>query len=313
MWRVWGDDVDAAAERDVDVGRVVAQRHPMKLIAAILTLVALLLGGSGCSATSEAGARIYHVVTMTRPADVSRRALPDGIESVCSRGSITWIVPVSADGKDVVLVDTGFDQEARAIKYKVGDRTIKAILLTHAHLDHAAGTAALDVPVYVGRDDAAALRGKNHFRALWPSLGEAFAGVPKALGPVHAVDDGDVYAFDGQSFRAVATPGHTTGSTSWLFRTASGQNVLFGGDAVQTPEDGEVHPAPWGFTYDVNAAYDSIRKLRELDVDYLADAHIGVLPQPHDAFRRAVERQHSAETLNEYPFNRPMGCADDPI
>lgn len=277
-----------------------------------LALVVVAVVGA-CAASREVGARVYHVVTLTRPADVNRRFLPDGIESVCSRGSLTWIVPVSADGEEVVLVDTGFDDQARAIRHHVGDRHIQAILLTHAHLDHAAGTAALDAPVYVGRDDADALRGKNHFHALWPSLGEAFAGVPVAKGEVIPVDGGDVVVKGDAEFLAVATPGHTDGSTSWWYRTPSGAAILFGGDAVQTPEPDEVYPAPWGFTWDVDAAYDSIRKLRDLDVDYLADAHIGVLPHPRAAFRRAVERQHSDETLHNYPFNRPMGCADDPI
>lgn len=283
----------------------------MKSFAALLLLLSML---TGCAASREAGARVYHVITMTKPADVARRHLPGGIESVCSRGSLTWIVPVGGAGSnDVVLIDTGFDDQARAIKYQVGDRNIKAILLTHAHLDHAAGTAALDVPVYVGRADVPALEGKNNFHALWPFLGEAAAGVPHARGPIRAVDDGDVYAFDGDVFTAIATPGHTAGSTSWLYQTPGGAVVLFGGDAVQTPEEGEVHPAPWGFTADLDDAYDSIRRLRDFDVDYLADAHIGVLPNPQAAFRRAVERQHSDETITEYPFNRPMGCSDDPI
>lgn len=275
-----------------------------------VTLLAVPALAVGCAPTREIGARVYHLVTLTKPADVARRALP-GIESVCSRGSITWIVPVGGD--DVVLVDTGFDDEARAIRHAVGDRTIVAILLTHGHVDHTAGTATLDAPVFIGVDDAPALRGENVFWALYPQLGEAFAGVPTAKGPVHGVDGGETFTFGVRTFTAIATPGHTHGSISWLTTLDDGRTVLFGGDAVQTPEPDEVHPAPWGFTYDVNAAYDSIRRLRDVDVDFLADSHIGVLPQPRAAFRRAVERQHSESTLHDYPFNRPMGCSDDPI
>lgn len=277
----------------------------MYKFAASLAVAAAVAGLPACNFSREAGARIYHVMTLARPADVARRQLPGGIDSVCSRGSLTWIVPVG--GNDVVIVDTGFDDQARAIKTKVGDRNIKAILLTHGHLDHAAGTAALDAPVYVGARDAKALLGKNTFTALYPKLGEAFAGIPVAAGPVHKVKDGDVVDIGGHRFLAIATPGHTDGSTSWLY-----DGILFGGDGVQTPLPGEVHPAPSGFTSDLNAAYDSIRRLRDYDIRYLADAHIGVLENPGPAFRRAVQRQHSEDTIHDYPFFRPLGCGDDP-
>ncbi len=277
----------------------------MQKIPAFVVALAALCATPGCNFSREAGARIYHTMTLLRPADVARRQLPGGIDSVCSRGSLTWIVPVG--GNDVVIVDTGFDDQARSIKYKVGNRNIKAILLTHGHLDHAAGTAAIDAPVYVGGDDAPALVGENTFTALYPRLGEAFAGIPLAMGPVHKVKDGDVVDFDGHRFLAIATPGHTDGSTSWLY-----DGILFGGDGVQTPMPGEVHPAPSGFSSDLVVAYDSIRKLRDYDIKYLADAHIGVLENPGPAFRRAVERQHSEATIRDYPFFRPLGCGDDP-
>ncbi|MDP2343382.1 MAG: MBL fold metallo-hydrolase [Deltaproteobacteria bacterium] len=274
----------------------------MKRQFAVVVVAAAL---AGCSATREIGAVSYRFMTSFRAAPVEQRQLP-GIESVCSRGSITWIVPVGGD--DVVLVDTGFDDQARAIKTVVGKRNIKAILLTHAHVDHAAGTHSLDAPVYVGRDDADALRGKPIFTSLWPVLGQALAGIPIAKGPIHEVDDGFLLSFPGdREFLAIATPGHTAGSTSWLYK-----GILFGGDAVQTPEHGEIHPAPVGFTRDIVAAYDSIRRLREHKIDYLADAHIGVLPNPEEALRRAVERQHDDVSILDYPFLRPLGCGGDP-
>ena len=275
----------------------------MKAHAVAVVVGALVL--SACDFSREVGARSYRIITSFRPAPIDRRALPGGIESVCSRGSLTWIVPVGGD--DVVLVDTGFDDQARAIKVTVGRRNIKAILLTHAHVDHAAGTHSLDAPVYVGRDDAPALRGEPIFTSLWPVIGQALAGVPIAKGPIHPVNDGFVYEAGDHRFLAIATPGHTDGSTSWLYN-----GILFGGDAVQTPEPGEIHPAPIGFSSNINAAYDSIRRLRQHRIDYLADAHIGVLPQPEAAFRRAVERQHDDVTILDYPALRPLGCGDDP-
>lgn len=260
---------------------------------------------AGCAVSREGGARAFQAMTKLNPSPLDRRSLPGGIESACSRGSITWVVPTDDGG--VVLVDTGFDDQARAIVHVVGDRPIRAILLTHAHVDHAAGTAAIDAPVYVGRRDAPALRGEHTFAALYPHLGEAFGGIPIARGPIHEVDDGTVVVVGNRRFRAIATPGHTLGSISWLL-----DDILFGGDAVQSPLGDDVFPAPTGFTVDMRVAYDSLRRLRDVDIAWLADAHYGVLPQPRTAIRQALERDHSDVERLVYPGLRPVGCGDDP-
>ena len=272
-------------------------------VSSICVVGALLV--DGCAASREAGARIFQVMTRVRPSPIERRALPGGIESVCSRGSITWIVPVSDGG--VVLVDTGFDEEARAIRQAVGDRRIHGILLTHGHVDHAAGTASLDAPVWVGRDDAPALRGEPNFPALYPRLGEAFGGIPKAKGAIHEVMGGEVLVFGDRSFSAIPVPGHTRGSTAWLLG-----DVLFGGDAVQSPLTDGIYPAPIGFTEDIVQAYASLRRLREVPFRTLADAHYGVFDDAHTFLRDALERDHDDATRLQYPTFRPVGCGDDP-
>jgi glyoxylase-like metal-dependent hydrolase (beta-lactamase superfamily II) len=269
------------------------------VVASITTLV------PGCAASREGGARIFQMMTKTNPSPLDRRALPGGIESVCSRGSLSWIVPVDDGG--VVLVDTGFDDEARAIRHAVGDRPIRGILLTHAHLDHAAGTSSLDAPVWVGRADAPALRGEPTFPALYPRLGEAFGGIPKAKGPIHEVVGGERLVFGTRSFTAIAVPGHTRGSIAWLL-----DDVLFGGDAVQSPLRDGIYPAPTGFTEDLVQAYGSLRRLRDVPFRYLADAHYGVFDNAHAFLRAAVENDHDEARRRDYPFLRPVGCGDDP-
>jgi glyoxylase-like metal-dependent hydrolase (beta-lactamase superfamily II) len=261
---------------------------------------------SSCVVSRELSARVYHLQTRLNPAPVDRRTLPEGIESVCSRGSITWIVPVRDGG--VVLVDTGYDDEARAIRHALKGRKIHAILLTHGHLDHAAGTAALDAPVWVGRKDAPAVRGQPVFRSVFPRLGEFLAGVPTARGVVHEVDGGEVLRFGDRVFRAFATPGHTDGSVSWLLG-----DVLFAGDAIQRPTGDALYPAPPGFTVDLVAAYDSMRRLRDVPLRYVADAHYGFVDDAVPRLQQAVLRQHDDVTLREHPALRPTGCADDPV
>jgi hydroxyacylglutathione hydrolase len=259
-----------------------------------------------CVIAREMGALGFHGATRMNPAPPERRVLPGDVTSVCSRGTITWIVPVADGG--VVLVDAGFDDEARAIRHAVGNRKIHGILLTHGHVDHVAGVSTLEAPAWIGRADAPALAGRGVFRSLYPRLGEFAAGVPTARGVVHVVDDGDVVRFGNRSFRALAVPGHTDGSVAWLL-----DDILFGGDAVQSPLGDGVFPAPAGFTADLVAAYDSLRRLRDVPFRWLADAHYGVLAEAPLAVREAVERQHDEETMRDYPLWRPVACGDDPV
>ena len=272
------------------------------MIKGFIVAVVVAAVGVGCAAARELGARSFQVMTNLSPSPTDRLALPGGIEAVCSRGSLSWIVPVDDGG--VVLVDTGFDDEARAIKHALRGRRLHAILLTHGHVDHAAGTSSLDAPVYVGRADAPALRGEHLFDAVYPLLGEVFAGIPVAKGVVHEVDDADVFEVGDRRFTAIAMPGHTHGSTAWLL-----DDVLFGGDALLSPLGEAVYPAALGFSVDIEEAYQSIRRLRDVNVHWLADAHYGVLKEPRPAFRRALDRDHGdVELRREFPLIRPVGC-----
>jgi glyoxylase-like metal-dependent hydrolase (beta-lactamase superfamily II) len=275
-------------------------------VVAVAAFVASAALAPSCVVARELSARVYHVQARLNPAPTDRRTLPGGIESVCSRGSITWIVPTGDGG--VVLIDTGYDDQARAIRHVLKGRKVHAILLTHGHLDHAAGTATLDAPVWVGRADAPALRGQPVFRSLYPRLGEFLAGVPTARGPVHEVSGGEVLRFGDRTFTAIATPGHTDGSTSWLL-----DDILFAGDAIQRPTGDALYPAPPGFTASVVAAYDSMRRLRDVPLRFVADAHYGFVDDAPARLAQAVRRAHDEVALRDHPPVRPTGCADDPV
>ena len=86
---------------------------------------------------------------------------------------------------------------------------VKAILITHNHADHLAGfsevTAAIDAPVGIGGPDAAALPTK-------PSM---------------VLMDGDQITAGTVTLLAMATPGHTPGSTCFSFG-----HHLFSGDTL---------------------------------------------------------------------------------
>ena len=81
---------------------------------------------------------------MQSPASQTRD-WPPGVHMVRGMMSVPHVL-VAADG--VVLLDTGFPGDARRIRRVmatagVGPKDVRAILLTHGHIDHAGSLAEL--------------------------------------------------------------------------------------------------------------------------------------------------------------------------
>lgn len=137
-------------------------------------------------------------------------------------GTNTWIL--SADGSDeAVVVDAGFDAEGIRRTVDGSGKRPAAILLTHAHLDHASEAGDLagdDVPVFVHGDDAIAFEDIERWNA----------GFDNPLSPVkdlRTISDGETLTLAGLSFLVHHTPGHTPGHCSFEVGTS-----LAGGDLV---------------------------------------------------------------------------------
>ena len=129
-----------------------------------------------------------------------------------------------------ILVDGAFAESAgrildnvRALGFRVED--VRVLLSTHAHLDHAGGLAEIKARtgarLYAGAADASLLarggRGDFAFRDTLP-FPPVTVDVP--------VKDGDVVELGGVAVRAIATPGHTMGCTSWSFAVEDGGKPL---------------------------------------------------------------------------------------
>jgi hydroxyacylglutathione hydrolase len=127
-------------------------------------------------------------------------------------GTNCWLL--SADGSpDAVVVDLGFEAEhVRSVLAAAGRRPA-AVLLTHAHLDHAAEAGAFagdDVPVFVHEADAVAFRDPD----MW---NPGFENPLSDVKDLRTVVDGDVLEFGGFRLEVQHTPGHTPGHC--CFRT----------------------------------------------------------------------------------------------
>ncbi len=100
------------------------------------------------------------------------------------------------------------------------------ILCTHGHMDHvgAAGKVAesLAAPVFISGADSSALAGGG--RGVAARLGSLVVSRP---GEFRLLAEGDTLKFSGHAIDVLATPGHTTGSLSFLC-----EGNLFCGDLV---------------------------------------------------------------------------------
>ena len=114
-----------------------------------------------------------------------------------------------------VVVDTGFDDElAEVLGAQQPRLDIQAILLTHAHFDHAGGLAALQQQFPQAMTYLPTLE-KPLFDTL-PWQGELVFGAPQFNRPCGRIDrevqDGaELEVGSGLRFRFLSTPGHTPG------------------------------------------------------------------------------------------------------
>jgi metallo-beta-lactamase class B len=143
---------------------------------------------------------------------------------------VTSFLVVTRDG--AILLDGGFDTSAPAILEHIkalgfDPKTVKFLLNSHAHLDHAGGLAALKAAtgavMVASAPDAPVLEagGANDFALKLP------------FPPVKVdriVKDGEAVTLGGVSITAHITAGHTKGCTTWTLPvTIDGkpQNALF--------------------------------------------------------------------------------------
>jgi hydroxyacylglutathione hydrolase len=138
-------------------------------------------------------------------------------------GTNCWLL--AADGSDeAVVVDPGFESASVHALLAAGGKRPAAVLLTHAHVDHAAEAGDFcgdEVPLYVHPGDAVAFSDP----AAWG------AGFENPLAPVkdlRTVSDGEALSIAGLRIEVLHTPGHTPGHC--VFRTDA--DLVLSGDLV---------------------------------------------------------------------------------
>ncbi len=147
---------------------------------------------------------------------------------------------VEDDGKSAVFLDAGFFGEMgryRRLLRRLGLKPddVKAILLTHGHLDHVGNLVALrewtGAPVYAHEAERAHVEGRYRYTGWARVCGWAEASgrvvLRRRVGSVdRTFTDGEVLPFWG-GLRVVHLPGHTRGHCGFY---SERHDLLFSGD-----------------------------------------------------------------------------------
>ena len=180
--------------------------------------------------------------------------------------------------REAIVIDPGDDiEDVLAILAKHQLR-VKAIVITHAHIDHIGGAqklkAASGAPVYMNARDQE-LYNRLDVQAGWLGM-----ETPERTEIDMNAREGDSLALGGAEFQILETPGHTQGSISLLIPA---ENKLIAGDTLFLDSIGRTD-LPGG---------DSRQILRSIHDKLLPlDDHVVVIPGhgPHTTIGRERRR-----------------------
>jgi glyoxylase-like metal-dependent hydrolase (beta-lactamase superfamily II) len=232
------------------------------------------------------------------------RQTPPGLYAI--RG-VMGMCHILVEQGEAVLLDTGLVGEPPAIRAKLrrlglGPQSVKAILLTHGHLDHvgnlAWAKAWTQAPIYAHPLEQAHIDGTHPYTGItiWcdrlERTGRLLLGAGRPVSIDMAIADGDELPFWG-GLQVVHLPGHTLGHCGFY---SARHDLLFSGDLFASYFF-NVHTPPAILNDAPQIIPESLQRVRALDPQLIVPQHYDVLaPALH---RRRFDRlvAHRAQSV----------------
>lgn len=183
---------------------------------------------------------------------VARLVAPNG-GKMTGPGTNSYVISGPGGGKDVAILDAGpaDTRHLAALSDALGKRTLRALVVTHTHIDHSPAVAALHErfgALRVGR-----LSAHPEFQ---DSTFSSDVGV----------EEGTRVTGEGWTLRAVLTPGHASNHVCWYLEE---EEQLFTGDHVL----GTVSPVILPPDGSMRAYLDSLERLKSLPLSAFLPGH----------------------------------------
>lgn len=190
----------------------------------------------------------------------------DYLTAINSGASNLYIIS-NADTK--ICIDAGSDLKRVSrefSKMKIDPDSIKAVFLTHSDQDHVTALGLFhNAKIYLSKAEEEMVQ--NRQRHLFGFIENKLPNTYSTL------NDGSELNIDNIKIKAIATPGHTSGSTSYLVN----DRMLFTGDTLSLIKNKALLFTPHVFNMDEKKQQYSIRKLKSLkNIEFLCTGHHGI-------------------------------------
>jgi glyoxylase-like metal-dependent hydrolase (beta-lactamase superfamily II) len=186
-------------------------------------------------------------------------------------GNTTWLIP----GHVPTLIDagTGETRHLHALECALAGAPLAQVLVTHSHIDHASGAAAI----------AERMPHVRFLKMPWPEQDAAWRVRWQPLA------DGERVAAGDSVLTVVHTPGH---SPDHLCFWHEGSRQLFCGDLAWKGSTVVIPPSHGG---DVAAYLASLERVMQLEPEALLPAHGALIDRPMELLREYIEHRMMRE------------------